>query len=84
MLTVPPKSGSVTTTPAPPQPRIKTIETNGGLLDAVTQGVVPDGIKYEVIRQGQNGDLETVKGLPSDLPKKVRIFNFLDIFLCFL
>jgi hypothetical protein len=72
VLTVPPKASA--TTPAP-RPKIKTIETNGGLLDAVTQGVVPDGTKYEVIRQKQDGDLETVKGLPSDLPKKVGFFS---------
>ncbi|XP_059486101.1 uncharacterized protein LOC132202854 [Neocloeon triangulifer] len=69
VLTAPPKAAAPTTTSPPPV--VKTIETKGGLLDAVTQGVVPDGIKYEVIRQKHDGDLETVKGLPSDLPKKV-------------
>ncbi|KAF4517847.1 hypothetical protein B566_EDAN011772 [Ephemera danica] len=74
VLTVNPKS--VTPAPAPRKPAvpaIQAIDTDGpsGLLDAVTKGVIPSGVNYEVIRQKQDGNLENVKGLPSDLPKKV-------------
>lgn len=76
VLTVNPKTSTpAATTPKPRAPQVQAVPASGGLLDAVTQGVVPTGVNYEVIRQKQDGALENIQGLPSDLPKKVRIFT---------
>jgi len=61
-------ASTTTTTPKPPKK----------LLEEITQGVLPPGAEFEVIRQKGDGALEPVGKLPSSLPDKKVTFVLLE------
>ncbi|CAH0393229.1 unnamed protein product, partial [Bemisia tabaci] len=63
-----PVSSTTTTTP-------KTVSIN---IEELTKGVVPPGTEYEVIRHNNDGNLEEVGKLPSNLPQKKVTFVILE------